>query len=276
MDLRHAHDVAVTTAREAGALLRRGVETQKSLSRKSSAVDLVTEYDHRAEALISERLGATFPTHRFVAEEGSQNGLAVKAGQDGYCWYIDPLDGTNNYAHGFPVFAVSLALYRQEKPLIGVIFDPMRDECFSAINGRGARLSANGATSNLQVSQNSTLLESLLATGFPYDRHHTNQDNIAQFTGFLKTARGIRRAGSAALDLAYVAAGRLDGFWEFKLNSWDVAAGVLLVKEAGGHVTGIDGRSWRLSPKVSMVASNGRIHPAMLAVLARVATQEQS
>lgn len=276
MDLQQAHNVAVATAKEAGALLRQGIETKKTISRKSSDVDLVTEYDQKAEALIVDRLGTAFPDHFFVAEEGSQNGSASETDPNGYSWYIDPLDGTNNFAHGFPVFAVSLALYQHERPLIGVIYDPMRDECFSGIDGGGARLSANGSTNDLHVSQNTILLESLLATGFPYDRHHTDHDNIAQLTAFLKTARGIRRAGSAALNLAYVAAGRLDGFWEFKLNSWDAAAGALLVKEAGGQVTGIDGQSWRLSPKLSVVASNGRIHPAMLAVLAQVGAQVET
>lgn len=252
-------------AREAGALLREGLGRGTAVTYKSSDVDLVTEYDTAAEALITTQLKAAFPGHRLVAEE---SGHHQGDGRD-YVWYIDPLDGTNNFAHGLPHFAVSLALYAGQRPLLGVVYDPMRDECFSAVSGGGAQLVSGGAERPLRVSQAEDLLHSLLATGYPYDRHRSEQDNLAQAAAFLKAGQGLRRAGAAALDLAYVAAGRLDGYWEFKLKSWDVAAGLLLVQEAGGHVSTIDGRPLSLEPMLSLVASNGRIHPAMITVLER-------
>jgi len=269
MDLSQALQVAVATADEAGALLRRGINERKVVSRKSSAVDLVTEHDQAAETLIGQRLGSAFPEHRLVTEEGtefSSNGQA----QGRYTWYIDPLDGTNNFAHGFPVFAVSIGLYEMGWPLLGVVYDPMRDESFSAVRGQGATLRTRDGSRPLQVSRETALLDSLLATGFPYDRHHSSDNNIAQLSAYLKAARGIRRAGAAALDLAYVAAGRLDGYWEYKLNSWDVAAGACLVLEAGGSITNADGTPWQIAPTVAMIASNGHIHEAMSAVLRSV------
>jgi myo-inositol-1(or 4)-monophosphatase len=266
MDLQLVCNEATTIARDAGRLLREAASQQKRISRKSSDVDLLTEYDQAAEALISDRLRQAFPDHRLVAEEGSHNQQAASS----YTWYVDPLDGTNNFAHGFPVFAVSMALYRASEPQIGIIYDPLRDECFSAVTGGGAYLETAHGRMRLRVSTATTLVESLLATGFPYDRHHSQQDNLAQFGAFLKKALGLRRAGAAALDLAYVAAGRLDGYWEFKLNSWDVAAGLLLVQEAGGRVSTIDGRPLQLTEKLSLLASNGRIHDQMQEVLDNV------
>ncbi|MFN2222048.1 MAG: inositol monophosphatase family protein [Candidatus Promineifilaceae bacterium] len=266
MDLSHAFQVAVEAADEAGALLRQGINEGKVVSRKSSAVDLLTQHDQAAEAMIVRRLRAAYPTHRLVTEEGPEqpgNGTPDEA----YTWYVDPLDGTNNFAHGFPVFAVSIALYKADQPLVGVVYDPMRDECFGAINGQGATLRSRDGLRPLQVSQESALLDSLLATGFPYDRHHSSEDNMAQLSAFLKSARGIRRPGAAALDMAYVAAGRLDGYWEFKLKSWDLAAGACLVLEAGGQVTRVDGEPWQITPLMSVIASNGHIHEAMRSVL---------
>jgi len=269
MDLDSIHDVAVAAAREAGQLLRQGLNEQKIISRKSSAVDLLTEHDQAAEALITDRLQAAFPDHRLIGEEGTQNDNPEVDNDSLYTWYIDPLDGTNNFSHGFPVFAVSLGLSKANDPLVGVIYDPTRDECFSAISGRGAYLSISGKIAPIHVSETRNLLESLLATGFPYDRHETMEDNMVQVGLFLKEALGIRRAGAAALDLAYVACGRLDGFWELKLSSWDAAAGILLVQEAGGQISTVEGRPWHVKPEVSMVASNGLIHQKMLAVLAQ-------
>jgi myo-inositol-1(or 4)-monophosphatase len=271
MDLSHALQVAEDAADEAGALLRQGIDERKVVSRKSTAVDLLTEHDQAAEALITDRLRVAFPDHRLVAEEGEgkpEDG--ANAGGDhagGYTWYVDPLDGTNNFTHGFPVFATSIALYQAGRPLLGVVYDPMRDECFSAVSGQGATLRSAGRKRPIQVSQETVLLDSLLATGFPYDRHQADENNIAQLAAFLKTARGIRRAGAAALDMAYVAAGRLDGYWEFKLSSWDIAAGACLVQEAGGKVTGVDGAPLQIAPRLSLIASNGRIHEAMSSVL---------
>ncbi len=258
MILPQVADTAVAIAREVGALLRDGFGREKEITEKATAVDWVTQYDQQAEALIVSRLRAAYPDHTLVGEEGG-----TTAGSSPYTWHIDPLDGTTNFAHGFPVFCVSLALVEGARPLVGVIVDPMREECFTAVAGQGAWL--NGR--RLHVSQAEILLRSLLATGFPYDRHTSDLDNVAQLTRFLKRAHGIRRAGAAALDMAYVAAGRLDGYWEYKLKSYDVAAGVLLVQEAGGQVTEMDGRPVQIAPEMAVVASNGRIHAEMLAVL---------
>jgi myo-inositol-1(or 4)-monophosphatase len=249
-------------AREAGELLRQGFGKGLEIQHKGTAVDWVTQYDEQAEALIVKQLQAAFPDHGLVAEEGSR----INGGSN-LTWYIDPLDGTTNFAHGLPIFCVSMALYEGDVPLVGIIYDPVRDECFSGIRGMGATLTTPAGSQPLQVSQATALVHSLLATGFPYDRHQSDQDNVRQFTRFLKQAQGIRRNGSAALDMANVAAGRLDGYWEFKLNSWDIAAGVLLVQEAGGLVTLIDGSPFALSSPVSLVGSNGRIHQLMLDTL---------
>jgi myo-inositol-1(or 4)-monophosphatase len=266
MDLSHAQQVAVDAADEAGALLRRGINEGKVVSRKSSAVDLLTEHDQAAEALITRRLRAAFPAHRLITEESAEEpGDGSPEGV--YTWYVDPLDGTNNFAHGFPVFAVSIALYKADQPLVGVVYDPMRDESFSAVRGQGATLRSRDGRRAIRVSQEPALPDSLLATGFPYDRRQSDDDNVAQLSAFLKSARGVRRPGAAALDMAYVAAGRLDGYWEFRLKSWDVAAGACLVLEAGGQVSGTDGSPWRIAPVMSVIASNGRIHEAMHAVL---------
>jgi myo-inositol-1(or 4)-monophosphatase len=268
MNLKNALDIAVETAEAAGALLKEGLRGQKSIDRKSSAIDLVTEYDRAADALILERLQNHFPDHDFVAEESGNSNHSSDNGKIPYTWYIDPLDGTNNFAHGLPVFCVSIALYEGTRPLIGVVYDPMRQECFSAVQGQGAFLTTAEGVYRLQVSPTDSLLGSLLATGFPYDRHTSELDNVAQMRAFLKRVQGVRRAGAAALDLAYVAAGRLDGYWEFKLRSWDLAAGVLLVEEAGGRVTGPDGRTLIVGDMLTLVASNGLIQEEMLAVLA--------
>ncbi|MCA9961726.1 MAG: inositol monophosphatase, partial [Anaerolineales bacterium] len=218
--------------------------------------------DTAAEAIILERLRTAFPDHYVIAEESGHNGT-----QGLYTWYIDPLDGTNNFAHGFPVFCVSLALYEGDQPLLGVIYDPLREECFTAVRGAGAFLQRGERQTRLQVSKTTEMVDAMLATGFPYDRHTSDLDNLAQTAVFLKRIQGLRRAGSAALDLAYVAAGRLDGYWEFKLHSWDVAAGVLLVQEAGGQVELIDGSPFAIAPKLSLVASNGRIQHTMRDIL---------
>ena len=218
MNLENVLNIAVETAEAAGALLRDGVRGQKSINRKSSAIDLVTEYDQAAEALILQRLQAHFPDHNFVAEESDNDSSSENDQNSNYIWHIDPLDGTSNFAHGFPIFCVSIALYEGERPLIGVVYDPMREECFSAVTGQGAYLTTPNNSYKLQVSTSETLLSSLLATGFPYDRHNSELDNVAQLGAFLKKAQGVRRPGAAALDMAYVAAGRLDGYWEYKLN----------------------------------------------------------
>lgn len=266
--LNRVSDIAIEIARETGALVLDGAARAKTIETKSSAIDIVTSYDKEAEALIIERLRAAFPEHGYFAEEGEYG----KNAEDGYVWYIDPIDGTNNFAHGIPFFAISMALYRGREALFGLVYDPVREEVFHAAAGRGAYLTTgDGRSKRLAVSQAENLVQCLLASGFPYDRHTSEQNNVVQFAAFLKRAQGLRRMGAAALDLAYVAAGRLDGYWEYKLSSWDVAAGVLLVEEAGGVVTEIDGRPFRLRRTPELVASNGHIHEQMLGVLAEVA-----
>jgi myo-inositol-1(or 4)-monophosphatase len=267
MNLKPILATGIDIAREAGALLRDGLGQGLSIQQKGTAVDWVTQFDEQAEVLIVERLQTAFPDHGLVAEEGSRAN-----GDSPLTWYIDPLDGTTNFAHGMPIFCVSMALYEGDRPLVGIIYDPMRDECFGGASGQGATLTTPGGTTPLRVSQATELIHSLLATGFPYDRHHSDHDNMRQLIAFLKRAQGIRRNGSAALDMANVAAGRLDGYWEFKLNSWDIAAGVLLVQEAGGQVTLVDGSPFVLSAPVSLIASNGRLHPQMLEILRESST----
>jgi myo-inositol-1(or 4)-monophosphatase len=270
MELTAIEKIAVDTAREAGAIIRRGVTKQKSVSTKSSEIDLLTEYDKEVDTHINARLLSAFPSHRIESEESTSERRGPGDSDDDYVWHVDPIDGTINFVHGYPIFAVSLALYKENQPLIAVVYDPMRDEGFSAISGRGAWLRSGESSQPIKVTKADRLVDSLLATGFPYDRHHSREDNLTQTAAYLKKARGLRRSGSAALDLAYVAAGRLDGYWEFRLSSWDVAAGVLLVVEAGGMVTRTDGRAFKLLPQVSLIASNGHIHDPMLTVLNEV------
>src|SRR5215472_14628581 len=215
-------------------------------------VDLVTEADRSSEKLIVERIRKQWPEHDLVAEEGSRR----ETGSD-FRWYIDPLDGTTNFAHGYPVFCVSLALEHKGERIAGVIYDPCRDEMFAAAQGRGARL--NGQT--IHVSKTARLAESLVATGFPSHKRHKNP-NIFFYHQLTLRSHGVRRAGSAALDLCYVACGRFDGFWEFNLNSWDTAAGVLIVQEAGGAVGDFRGGPFQLNSRETL-ATNGLIHEQM-------------
>lgn len=260
-------ETAKEIALEAGALLRKGQEDGFSLDRKSTSIDLVTEYDQMAEELVVGGLTKAFPDHGIVAEEGSS--VACRH-PDGYRWYIDPLDGTNNFAHHIPQFSVSIALYKEDEPIVGVVCDPMRNELFWAQKGEGAYL--NGR--RLSVSDAPTVEHSILASGFPYDRHHDSVDNLTQMGVFLKKCQGFRRFGSCALDLSFVASARYDGFWEFKLSSWDLAAGLLLVTEAGGKVTRIDGSPMGyLTEKNHVVVSNGLIHQEMLDLLKPTLTE---
>jgi myo-inositol-1(or 4)-monophosphatase len=248
---------AKRVAAEAGALIKKNFLGTFGVDLKG-ATNLVTDVDRAAEALIVDALGRAFPTHDVVAEEGSGRG-----GDGGWRWYVDPLDGTNNFAHGYPMVAVSLGLERDGAVVAGVVFDALRGEAFWAERGGGARCDAGP----LRVSAAAALSEALVATGFPYDKHDSSVDNVANFGRVAKRVRGIRRGGSAALDLAYVAAGRLDGFWELKLAPWDTAAGVLLVAEAGGKVSRIDGAAYKPGD-VDLVATNGPIHDALRAFLA--------
>ena len=263
--MREFVETAETIAREAGALLRdfyhRGVRTEYK-----GDVDLVTEADRASEKLITERLRGAFPDHGVYGEEGTRSALGSE-----FRWYVDPLDGTTNFAHGFPVFCVVLGCERRHAGLrddedgemvAGVIYDPLRDEMFSAARGDGARL--NGEP--MHVSRTTALQESLIATGFPSHKRHRSP-NVHFYQEFTLRSHGVRRAGSAALDLAYVAAGRLDGFWEFKLNPWDTSAGFLLMEEAGGTITRFDGSRFRLDSS-EVFATNGLIHAEMQALFA--------
>ena len=251
---------AEAIAREAGALLRefyhRGVRTEYK-----GDVDLVTEADRASEALIGERLRAAFPDHGIYGEEGTREGLNGE-----FRWYVDPLDGTTNFAHGFPSFCVllgcehrpaGLAANEDGQMIAGVTYDPLRDEMFSAALGKGATL--NGEP--IHVSRTRSLDESLIATGFPSKKRHESP-NVHFYQEFTLRSHGVRRAGSAGLDLAYVACGRLDGYWEFGLNPWDTSAGYLLLEEAGGRITHFDGSKFTLDSR-EILASNGIIHATM-------------
>jgi myo-inositol-1(or 4)-monophosphatase len=240
-------------AREAGALLMGYFAGHLTIEYKGD-VDLVTEADRASEKLIVERLRARWPEHGIVGEEGTRSG----PGAD-YRWYVDPLDGTTNFAHGYPVFCISIGLVRKDEQIeAGVLYDPTRDEMFSAERGLGATL--NGKP--IYVSKTTKLAESILGTGFPSHKRHKNP-NIHFYHQITLRSHGVRRAGSAALDLANVASGRYDGFWEFNLNPWDTAAGALLVQEAGGRVTRFDGSPFRLDSR-EVLASNGPIHQELL------------
>jgi myo-inositol-1(or 4)-monophosphatase len=248
---------AVATAREAGAVLRDYYRTGVTVKYKGE-IDLVTEADHASEALILQRIRSAYPDCAILSEESG-----ASANSSPYVWIADPLDGTTNFAHGLPIFSVTLALVVNGAIEVGVTYNPICDELYTAQRGQGAYL--NGE--RLQVSSATTLDRALLVTGFPYDRRTNPNNNIQQFTDFSLRAQGVLRLGSAALDLGGIAAGRLDGYWEFKINPWDIAAGCLLVTEAGGRVSGPDGSPLDLYAR-KIVASNGLIQDEMLAVLA--------
>jgi myo-inositol-1(or 4)-monophosphatase len=254
-------NTAVEIARESGALLAKLFTEPVEISYKRRS-DLVTAADRRSEALIVERLRRHFPGHSIVAEEGGGHSAPSE-----YCWYVDPLDGTTNFAHGFPMFCVTLGLARRGEVIAGVVYDPTRNDLYTAERGGGAYL--NGR--RLQVSRTEKLCECLVATGFP--PFATNHDlNIKFYFRFTELSHGIRRCGSAALDLCSVAAGHFDGFWELKLNPWDKAAGSLLVTEAGGRMSDIQGLPFDLLGD-DVFASNGLIHEQMLGVFAEIMAQ---
>lgn len=254
-------EAAIAIAKEAGQLLRDSVSHSQQMHLKSSEADLVTETDRAAEALIVEQIQKRFPNHHILGEEGS----AFGEGAFEYRWVVDPIDGTTNFAQGLPHFCVSIAVTDADMlPVVGVVYDPMRDECFSASKGGGAFLNEQA----IHVTATSVLSESVVASGFPYDKWSSAENNVILWGQFAVRTRGIRRMGSAALDLAYVACGRFDGYWEQKLNPWDMMAGWLLVTEAGGTASDYSGEMAELlSAKPRMVASNGHIHKAMLAVI---------
>jgi myo-inositol-1(or 4)-monophosphatase len=252
-------EFVIAVAREAGIFLKERLNDKHVIDYKGE-INIVTEEDRLSEEMITSRIRQRYPDHDILAEESK--GMA----RSSRCrWIIDPLDGTTNYAHGYPVFCVSIALEKENEIHLGVIYNPMLDEMFVAEKGNGAFLNGKRIT----VSNTTDLSKSLLATGFPYDIRSNRNNNINYFNGMAKSAQAIRRAGSAALDMAYIAAGRFDGFWELRLMPWDTAAGWLMICESGGIVTDLFGGAFRLeAPHV--LATNGKIHHDMVNMLKRI------
>ncbi len=252
-------DLAIRAAREAGALLLDFANRGFEVSQKGR-INLVTEADHASEEHIKKLISATYPEHRILAEESGA--IDVHGSQSEVCWIIDPLDGTTNFAHGLPCYAVSIGIERAGEMIAGVIFDPTRDELFSAERGGGAYLNGEG----IRVSAVERLERALVVSGFPYDIRERMEEYMPAWERFLARAQGVRRLGAAAIDMCYVANGRLDGFWEFGLHPWDTAAGWVLIEEAGGRVTNAHGEQFENAGS-SLLCSNGLIHDEMLEVL---------
>jgi len=258
VEIEQIRALAERLARQAGAIQRERYEGELDIRTKSASIDLVTDVDHACETLIVDTLGRERPRDGVLAEEGGGDDHPDAT----WRWIVDPLDGTTNYAHGYPRFCVSIGVERERVGTVGVVYDPMLDEMFCAVRGRGATL--NGRP--LRVSAEDDMTHAMVATGFAYDVHRSEDDNINHFAAMVKAARAIRRDGAAALDLCYVAAGRFDGFWELKLHPWDVAAGIIIVEEAGGRTSDFSGaESCRTGRET--VASNGWLHDAMLEIL---------
>jgi myo-inositol-1(or 4)-monophosphatase len=253
-------------ARQAGSVLWEGYGNVQHIQQKG-VIDLVTEFDKRAEEIIVPAIQKEFPNHAILAEESGHNHTVSE-----YQWVIDPLDGTTNFAHGIPIFSVSIALLKNDSPILGVAYDPLRDEMFSAELGQGASLNQRP----IHVSARTDLGQAVLSTGFPYDVRTNPQNNFTQFVQFQLRTQAVRHLGSAALDCAWTAMGRLDGYWEFGVKPWDVGAGALLVREAGGRVTAVDGVGDFIS-SATILVSNGLLHEQMLRVLgeAQLLQQEQ-
>jgi myo-inositol-1(or 4)-monophosphatase len=257
-------EVAIETAFEAGKILREEFELPPDIAYKGD-VDLVTQADKRSERAIVARISQFFPEHTISAEEGTGHQRSSE-----FRWHVDPLDGTTNFAHKYPCFSVSIALAQNGSVLAGVVHNPISNELFAAARGEGATL--NGK--KIAVSQVSTLATSLLCTGFPVHKRRAS-NNIHYYYDFTLRSHGVRRDGSAALDLAGVACGRFDGFWEFGLNAWDTAAGILLVQEAGGTVSDFDGSPYMLGGPV-VLATNSRIHEEMRQVALTISQRDPS
>lgn len=247
-------------ARQAGKILRAGFGNIREVQFKG-AIDLVTDVDKRVEKFLIGNIQKRYPDHHIVAEESG--GIL---GDGGSIWFIDPLDGTVNYAHGIPIFSVSIGYMEGNSMRLGVVYDPIRDECFNAERGRGARLNGNP----IHVSPEVSLDRSLLVTGFPYDIRTTRLTNLEQFTKFSLKSQGVRRLGSAAIDLCYVAAGRFEGYWEYKLSPWDVAGGVLIAEEGGAKVTNTEGGPLVMEPSISLVCANAQLHARLMQELNEV------
>ena len=261
--------IALDVAQEAAAVALRGWRSGAAVEKKG-AIDLLTEYDLRVEKIVRHRLHEAFPDHRIVGEEEGASGATIdtatgSSDDERPTWYVDPIDGTTNFAHGHPFFCVSIALWDSEGGAVGVVSAPALGVTCSAARGRGAH--RDGAP--CAVSQTAHLADALCATGFPYDRWEAEDDNVAEHRAFLKRSRGIRRCGSAAIDLCLVADGTYDLYWEQRLNPWDMCAGAVMVLEAGGQLTDYDGRP--ADPRQGrLVASNGALHPQALGVLGDV------
>jgi myo-inositol-1(or 4)-monophosphatase len=256
MQLDELQALAIRAVRESGKIQKEWLGRDKRIEFKG-AINLVTEVDRRCEQRIIEIIKKHFPQHNILTEETPMPELPSP-----FRWIIDPLDGTTNYAHGYPCFSTSVALELEKEIILGAIYDPLLNELFTARQGKGAFL--NGA--RIAVSATEQLTNALICTGFPYDVRESPENNLDHFNHFIMEARAIRRDGSAALDLCYVAAGRFDGFWELKLQPWDVAAGKLLVEEAGGTVTDFCGKALDVNGKETL-ATNGKIHEEMIRVL---------
>jgi myo-inositol-1(or 4)-monophosphatase len=254
-------EIATEAALSAGAILQSYWGNLESVKEKGRPGDLVTEADAAAEAAVITILKRHFPEHQILAEESGYQGNTVSR----FLWAIDPLDGTTNYAHQYPFSATSIALLIDGVPQVGVIFDPFHQELFRAANGLGATCNRNP----IHVSQTKTLAQSLLVTGFAYDRRETPDNNYAEFCHLTHLTQGVRRGGAASIDLAYVACGRLDGYWERGLSPWDIAAGIVLVQEAGGQVSAYDQTSLDLSSG-RILATNTYLHEALSTELLKV------
>jgi myo-inositol-1(or 4)-monophosphatase len=257
--LQDAIDIAQAGGKIALSYFRKPIKMET----KASSIDIVTEADKAVELYIAEEILKRYPEHHLVGEEGGGQGAASETAD--YFWYVDPIDGTTNFANGIPYFSVSIALTDANRcPLVGVVYDVTRDDVYAAIQGQGATF--NGKP--LQVSQTSELINSVLVTGFPYDRMTSPDNNLKEWSAFIVRTRSVRCLGSAALDLAYVAAGRVDGYWERGINSWDVLAGMLLVEESGGKVTDYAGNDTpQNKPDKRYLASNGHLHATMIDIL---------
>jgi len=263
-----AHDplllaTAIEAVLHAGAMQIAALGRQIRIDKKG-VIDLVTEVDLAVETWFRAFIQERFPDHRILAEE-LQDRTQQGSASSPYCWILDPIDGTTNYAHGLPIFCASLALEVAGRLEVAAVYDPTRQELYTAERGGGAFL--NGAP--IRVSQTSALIDSLLCTGFHYQVHQSADDVVGLFAQFIGKARAVRRLGSAALDLCYVAAGRFDGFWEERLKPWDVAGGVLLIEEAGGVISGYDGTPYTDPRRGDLVATNGTIHAQMLDIIQR-------
>lgn len=256
-ELKNLTAFAEKLAIKAGKILARGFTQSFRVSFKGR-IDPVTEYDLKSEKCIAEQIARTYPEHAILTEEGSAVGV-----QSAYRWVVDPLDGTVNYSHGFPFYCVSIGLEYNGEPILGVVYDPERRELFTAASGQGAFL--NGK--RIHVSSQRNLERALLATGFAYDIATARRNNLGLFSRMAKIAQGIRRPGSAAMDLCWLAIGRIDGFWELDLKPWDTAAATVIVREAGGKISRLNGQKFSITDR-DLLASNGCLHRPMKEVLA--------